>query len=222
MKFLLDAVNSFTSITGVLISIVIMICFYIYINRRIHKIETKIDGVLGKTLQMVQEVVNESKHVQCYTQPQNTDQEINREYHEGQNNNEAYDVNNIEEDESDSEEDDEHYEDDDDEDIDSDINENELIDANGGVRETSLHLDESTQMTTDDVIPIFDIKSIHMDDVETQDKDEDLEKELKKKTVSDLRKQIVDMNLKTHEEAKKMKKGDIIKLLNNANSVNNN
>lgn len=214
MKFLLDAVNSFTSITGVLISIVIMICFYIYINRRIHKIETKIDGVLGKTLQMVQEVVNESKHVQCYTQPQNTDQEINREYHEDQNNNESYTTNITEEDESDSEEDDEHYEDDD-EDIDSDIDENELIDANGDVRETSLHLDEST----DDVIPIFDIKSIHMDDV---DKDEDLEKELKKKTVSDLRKQIVDMKLKTHEEAKKMKKGDIIKLLTNANSVNNN
>lgn len=203
MKFLLDIATSITSITGVLITIVIMICFYIYMNRRIHKIENKIDNVLNKTLQTVQEVVNESQHVQCYSQPQ----EPTREYRDdGENNNEYYDNNNREEEDDESEEEDnesendEHYEDDED-----DIDENELINANGiDLRETSLDLDESNQMTTDDVIPIFDIKSIH-----TEDKGN----ELKKKSVSDLRKQVVDMNLKTQEEAKKMKKNDIIKLL---------
>lgn len=203
MKFLLDIATSITSITGLLITIVIMICFYIYMNRRIHKIENKIDNVLNKTLQTVQEVVNESQHVQCYSQSQ----EPTREYRDdGENNNEYYDNNNKEEEDDESEEEDnesendEHYEDDED-----DIDENELIDANGiDLRETSLDLDESNQMTTDDVIPIFDIKSIH-----TEDKGN----ELKKKSVSDLRKQVVDMNLKTQEEVKKMKKVDIIRLL---------
>ena len=205
MKFLLDIATSITSITGVLITIVIMICFYIYMNRRIHKIENKIDNVLNKTLQTVQEVVNESNHVQCYSQSQ----EPTREYRDDDgNNNEYYDANNIEEEDNGSEEeeedtesgDDEHYEDDE-----EDIDENELIDADGmNLRETSLDLDESNQNITDDVIPIFDTKYIH-----TEDKGN----ELKKKSVSDLRKQIVDMNLKTYEEAKKMKKVDIIKLL---------
>lgn len=203
MKFLLDIATSITSITGILITIVIMICFYIYMNRRIHKIENKIDNVLNKTLQTVQEVVNESNHVHCYSQPQ----EPTREYRDdGGNDNEYYDNNNSEEEDNESEEedneseDDEHYEDDED-----DIDENELIDANEtNLRETSLDLDESNQKTTDDVIPIFDTKHIH-----TEDKGN----ELKKKSVSDLRKQIVDMNLRTHEEAKKMKKVDIIKLL---------
>lgn len=212
MKFLLDAATSFTSITGVLLSIVIMICFYIYINRRIYKIESKIDGVLSKTLQMVQEVVDESKHVQCYTQPEhsqtfNTDQETNRECDDVQYNNHEEEV---EHGEYDDDDDDEDYEDDDDDETDeSDINENEIMDTDGHIHDTN-HPEEIEQMTTDDVIPIFDIKSIHMD---TDNTNEQSEKELKKQTVSDLRKKIVDMNLKTHEEAKKMKKGDIIQLL---------
>ena len=91
------------------------------------------------------------------------------------------------------------------------------MDTNGLLQENDIRIEEPVQLSTDDVIPIFDIKSIHMDDVLQTNpddrKDEGSQKELKKQSVSDLRKKVVDLNLKTPEEVKKMKKGDIIKLL---------
>lgn len=223
IKFLLDAATSFTSITSVLLSIVIMICFYIYINRKIHKLEHKVDNVLGQTIHMVQEVIDESKQLKSQYYfggqqniPSSKDTETDKD--ESKNINNVYageyqhddEVRDVEDEEEDSDDDsyynEEDSDDDDDNNNDEDDSLTEIQDMNESLKEPiEVESDENTPSI--DIKQVYDIKSIHMEDNEIQ------EKELKKYTVAELREKAIQLDLKTAEELKKMKKNDIIKLL---------